>query len=30
MTINTKTLAAIDIGTNAIRLFISNVEEYPS
>lgn len=26
----TKTLAAIDIGTNAIRLFISNVEEYPS
>lgn len=30
MTINTKTLAAIDIGTNAIRLFISNVEEYPT
>ena len=27
---NIKTLGAIDIGTNAIRLFISNVEEYPT
>lgn len=27
---NSKTLAAIDIGTNAVRLFISSVEEYPT
>ena len=25
-----KTIAAIDIGTNAVRLFISSMEEYPS
>lgn len=27
---NSKTLAAIDIGTNAVRLFISSMEEYPT